>query len=270
MDDFFLRHDVYKDRDADELGGKVNSDSEASDEEPSLPASAADPTGPWSQAKYARQGKRRTFTPATHTGPKGVLTDYRAYKQAKAAERRQNEAVRTAVMNRIAKGHTVPAVAANNPTGLSDNDSDADLSDLSDDEMMKEYCAKRMLEMTMAERDGRPAFGTLQYSDPFGFVDTVDAADARVHVIVHMCDERNQVCVAINHCLEQLCLAYVHTQFLVVDAKQADATFDASDLPIFMVYKGGAQVESLVHVFKQLQGTISTERLASLLSPYLG
>ncbi|OQR91818.1 hypothetical protein ACHHYP_04346 [Achlya hypogyna] len=264
MDDFFLRHDVYKDRDPDEIGGKVNSDSEASDDEPSLPASAADPTGPWSQGRFERQGKRRTFSRSKHTGPKGVITDYKAYKQAKAAERQQNDVMRSAVLNRIAKGAVVPS-RTNNSCGCYSDDDD----DFSDDEMMQEFRAKRMLEMQQAVNHGRPVFGAPQHVDPFAFVDLVDSADARVHVIVHMSDERNQVCIAINNCLETVANDHPHTQFLVVRGVDADASLAPADLPLFLVYQGGQQVESMVQVFRALQGVVTPERLESLLAPYL-
>ncbi|OQS02660.1 hypothetical protein THRCLA_04982 [Thraustotheca clavata] len=266
MDDFFLRHDVIKDRDIDEMGDTVNSDSEASDEEPVLPASAADPSGPWMQERFERQGKRRVFKKSSHTGPKGVITDYKAYKQAKAEERKQNEAMRNAIMTRIAKGCVeISHTECNNLVDNTLSDSD----EFSDDEMMKEYCAKRMLEIKTRLNDTLPVFGTIQHVDTYSFVDLVDAADQRVNVIAHICDERNQVCIAINKCLKELCGICPHTQFLVVNNIEDDTTFQVKDLPIVLVYQGGQQIESFVNVLRELQGIVTLERIKMLLAEYI-
>ncbi|KAF0689145.1 Aste57867_19417 [Aphanomyces stellatus] len=217
MDDFFLRHDVYKDREADELGGKVNSDSEASDDDESLPASVHDPYGPWQeQQNVSKQGKRRQFKKSTFTGPKGVLTDYKAYKKSKAEERHQDAAVREAVLARIAKGHVEPqahVANANNAPGENDRDSDDDLLDeFEDDAVLQNYCAKRVAEIKSAVNSGAPTYGSLTYATAFQFVDFVDDADPRTCVVVHMSDENNYMCAAVNQILEGLSREYPMTQ----------------------------------------------------------
>ncbi|RHY31940.1 hypothetical protein DYB32_003013 [Aphanomyces invadans] len=190
-----------KDRDADELGGKVDSDSEASDNEESLPASVHDPYGPWQeQQDVSKQGKRRQFKKSTFTGPKGVLNDYKAYKQAKAEERAQEVAVREMVLARIAKGYVRPSDSAPpapehsngccNALQNNVHDSDDDLLDeFEDDALLQKYCAKRVAEIQSAVHAGAPTFGTVKYCSAFDFVDLVDAADPRTPVVVHMSDE---------------------------------------------------------------------------------
>ena len=113
MENFFLQHNVLKDRDADELGGRVNSDSEArcagvfyiaifvdsngldSDSDPEEEIServhsVCDPTGPWAQKPVAggdwgrsqsRFGVPKRHFESSHTGPKGVIKDYKAHKR---------------------------------------------------------------------------------------------------------------------------------------------------------------------------------------------
>lgn len=125
MESFFLQHSVQRDRDLDELDGRrINSDSEArcvgsvpcvrhtasrlrscagarrSDAEEEITdhvRSVADPTGPWRQAPVGRDsgwgqpklrvGGRapREFSSA-HTGPKGVISDYKAHKHHQRQE----------------------------------------------------------------------------------------------------------------------------------------------------------------------------------------
>ncbi|KAF4322527.1 hypothetical protein BBO99_00002940 [Phytophthora kernoviae] len=99
MERFFLEHNVMKDRDSDELGGRVNSDSEASDDEEEITDqvhSVADPTGPWAQKAVNGEtwgkptrgyhgGKARNFSSA-NTGPKGVINDYKAHKRYQKEE----------------------------------------------------------------------------------------------------------------------------------------------------------------------------------------
>ncbi|ETW05184.1 hypothetical protein H310_04179 [Aphanomyces invadans] len=281
MDDFFLRHDVYKDRDADELGGKVDSDSEASDNEESLPASVHDPYGPWQeQQDVSKQGKRRQFKKSTFTGPKGVLNDYKAYKQAKAEERAQEVAVREMVLARIAKGYVRPSDSAPpapehsngccNALQNNVHDSDDDLLDeFEDDALLQKYCAKRVAEIQSAVHAGAPTFGTVKYCSAFDFVDLVDAADPRTPVVVHMSDESNGFCVAVNNCLQQLSPEHPRTQFLVVEREEVDPSIRPEDLPIFMVYHGGSQVDTILNVASKLQHRVTVERVALLLHEHI-
>ncbi|KAF0775744.1 hypothetical protein AaE_000556 [Aphanomyces astaci] len=272
MDEFFMRHDVYKDRDADELGGKVHSDSEASDDEESLPASAHDPFGPWQeQQDVSKQGKRRQFKKSSFTGPKGVLTDYKAYKKAKAEERTQDAAVREAVLNRIAKGYVVPAAAPASTSESSSccnnvHDSDDDLVDeFESDAILQTYCAKRVAEIQSAVTLGGPTFGTLTYCSAFDFVDIVDAADHRTRVVVHVSDEQNYLCVAVNNCLHKLSPEHPRTQFLVVQRHDADATIRPNEVPLFLVYQGGVQVDTILNVAAKVNHQVTVDRLALVL-----
>lgn len=115
MEKFFLRHNVLQDRDSDELGGRVNSDSEArcvvprlalrggkesdvclldlvccSDDEEEITErvhSVADPTGPWRQKavdgetwgspRAASAAERGRTSPRRTRGPRGSSTTTR-------------------------------------------------------------------------------------------------------------------------------------------------------------------------------------------------
>ncbi|KAG9407349.1 hypothetical protein AC1031_002079 [Aphanomyces cochlioides] len=272
MDDFFLRHDVYKDRDPDELNGKVNSDSEASDTEESLPASVHDPFGPWQEQSLTKQGKRRNFKKSTFTGPKGVLTDYKAYKKAKAQERAQDEAVRQAVLTRIARGYVDPSQSTTTETVPQEEAQDSDdefLNELEDDTVLQSYCAKRIEEIKSTINAGAPSFGSIKYCSPFEFVDVIDSADPRTCILVHMSDEHNYVCTAVNQCLQQLCAEYPLLQVLVVQRGEVEATIRADDVPIFMLYRSGQQLDTILDVYNKLQGEVMVERLVQLLAEYL-
>ncbi|RHY93717.1 hypothetical protein DYB37_006969 [Aphanomyces astaci] len=219
-----------------------------SDDEESLPASAHDPFGPWQeQQDVSKQGKRRQFKKSSFTGPKGVLTDYKAYQKAKAAERTQDAAVREAVLNRIAKGYVVPAAAPASTSESSSccnnvHDSDDDLLDeFESDAILQTYCAKRVAEIQSAVTLGGPTFGTLTYCSAFDFVDIVDAADHRTRVVVHMSDERHD----------------------------ADATIHPDEVPLFLVYQGGVQIDTILNVAAKVNHQVTVDRLALVLHKYL-
>jgi hypothetical protein len=123
-----------------------------------MPASAHDASSAWKERHVEKQGRRRNFQNSSHTGPKGVLNDYKAHKRGKAEERKRNEGYRAAVLARVAKGHVEPRLAdTTTVTTMNRNShgfkSEEDSDSFSDDDggLMNDYYVKRMAEMKIAQ-----------------------------------------------------------------------------------------------------------------------
>ncbi|ETN06052.1 hypothetical protein PPTG_13864 [Phytophthora nicotianae INRA-310] len=287
MESFFLQHSVLRDRDSDELGGRVNSDSEASDEDEITDRvhSVADPTGPWAQkavdgetwgkpTRGFRGGKARDFASA-NTGPKGVINDYKTHKRYQKQERQRKEAEREAVLTRIAKGATVSSTpSTRDSTAHLDcecdggSDCECDDSDLVDDAFLAQYAEMRVKQMQDAARN-RKVYGELEYITPEQFVALTSKADTDRSMLVHLYHPENYACGLLNSQLELLARKLVHVKFTAMLAKEADASIEMADLPVVLVFCGHQQ-EVVVDVTRRLDGEFTLERVEAFVREQLG
>lgn len=236
MERFFTQHSVLRDRDADELGGRVRSDSEASaasDEDEVSVHSVHDASGPWRQrpvdggawgqpgsAGRAAGRKPRDFR-AQFTGPKGVLNDYKAHKRSVRDERARKELERRAVLTRIAKGATATSSEVGGDQlddGVGDDDCDCDSDcecgdDLVDAAFLRQYQQQRLQELAAAAAR-RPVFGSLAVVSPDEFVGIVDdeRADAQRVLLVHLFHPENYACTLLNTHLATVAQQLPHVQ----------------------------------------------------------
>ncbi|KAG7398194.1 hypothetical protein PHYBOEH_011517 [Phytophthora boehmeriae] len=292
MERFFLEHSVLKDRDPDELGGKVNSDSEASDDGEEITDrvhSVADPTGPWAQKAVNgetwgkptlgyRGGKARDFASA-NTGPKGVINDYKAHKRYQKEERLRKESERQAVLNRIAKGAVSSTTSTQDPTAHIDcecdggSDCECDDSDLLDDAFLAQYSQMRMQQMQDTARS-RKVFGELEYISPEKFITLTSSnegpqSSGDTSLLVHLYHPENYACGLLNTQLELLARKLVHVKFAAMVAKEADASIEMRDLPVMLVFCGQQQ-ETIVDVAQRLDGEFTFERVEAFVHEQLG
>ncbi|KAG2765818.1 hypothetical protein PC129_g3941 [Phytophthora cactorum] len=289
MESFFLQHSVLRDRDPDELGGRINSDSEASDEEEITDRvhSVADPTGPWTQkavdgetwgkpTRGFRGGKARDFA-SSNTGPKGVINDYKAHKRYQQQEHLRKEAERQAVLNRVAKGVTVISnPSTRDPTANLDCECDGDSdcecndNDLVDDAFLAQYAEMRVKQMQEAARS-RKVYGGLEYITPEQFValtSKTDSKDIDSSLLVHLYHPENYACGLLNSQLELLARKLVHVKFTAMMAKEADASIEMADLPVVLVFRGHQQ-EVVVDVARRLDGEFTLERVEAFVKEQL-
>lgn len=291
MESFFLQHSVLRDRDPDELGGRVDSDSEASDDEDEITDrvhSVADPTGPWTQKPVCGEtwgkptrgflgGKARDFASA-NTGPKGVINDYKAHKRYEKQERLRKNAERQAVLNRIAKGASVNFFpSTRGQTAHVDcecdggSDCECDDSDLVDDAFLAQYAEMRVKQMQDAARN-RKIYGELEYITPELFVALTlktNRKESDGDLLVHLYHPENYACGLLNSQLELLARKLVHVKFTAMRAKEADASIEMADLPVVLVFRG-LQQEVVVDVARRLDGEFTLERVEAFVKEQLG
>uniref|UniRef100_H3HCQ3 Phosducin domain-containing protein n=1 Tax=Phytophthora ramorum TaxID=164328 RepID=H3HCQ3_PHYRM len=201
-----------------------------------------------------RGGKGRDFASA-HTGPKGVINDYKAHKRYQKQERTRKEAERQAVLNRIAKGATVSsAPSTQDPTTdlecECDGGSDCEC-DLVDDAFLAQYAELRVKQMQEAARS-RKVF------------------EVGSDMLVHLYHPENYACGLLNTQLELLARKLVHVKFAAMVAKEADASIEMADLPVVLIFRGQQQQEAVVDVGSRLDGEFTLERVQAFVQEQLG
>jgi hypothetical protein len=223
-----------------------------------------------------------------NTGPKGVKADYNEWQKHKEEERSRAEAEREALLLRLVSGATssTPSVsysameaqqalekavrqvhAHQGGGGEDDEQAEEDLLDeLEDDEdaFMEAYRQKRRTEMELHSK--LPTYGKVTSLDAFAFLDRIENADPKVHVIVHMYEDDVRACRALNITLESLAREHKHTDFVCLRKSDTPTGLPCSSLPSLLIYRAGELVETAMAIADQVGATCPKHAVEELLT----
>lgn len=196
-------------------------------------------------------GEDFTSGSATHTGPKGVIQDWRRYKQLETEKRKEQADERMALAKRLAM------TCRTYDDDLKDKEKD-DLDDLEnpdfDDAFLKQYREQRMREMTQQLIQNRPTFGSVIELTRENYVDAIDNESKAVSVVVHVYGHGTPGCDALDGCFQCLAQEYPNVKFCraAASAMKVSYSFCQNGLPALLVYKGGQLVGNFIKVTDQL------------------
>jgi len=201
-----------------------------------------------------------------NTGPKGVVADWRRYKQLETEKRAENERERLALAKKLA---LTCRSEREDKEAQGELDNLEDKLDEEDDEFLKEYMKKRMQEMIESAVINKKHFGhvfTLKNGEDF--LDAVDDLEHRqVQMVIHLFEPNHPGCQAIDGCLQTIAKEYSHVKFCRIQASNAGLSrnFKASGVPALLVYRSG----ELVANFVRLTDTLGDDFYASDLEGFL-
>lgn len=182
---------------------------------------------------------------ASNTGPKGVLEDWRRYKQLEAENRAELAKERIA----LAKKCTLSVIPENEEVKNKKNQEiEAELHELIDEDFLLEYQKKRMEEL-LKQLGKTPKFGeVINLTCQDEFLNTLDKEDVKVTVIIHLYDNKSAACTTMNGCLDVLGVEYPTYKFCKILANVAGLSkhFRVEGLPALLVYKGGQIIGNFV------------------------
>lgn len=199
-----------------------------------------------------------------NTGPKGVIEDWRRYKQLEVEKRKEDERERLDLAKKL---------SLNCRTEREDreiNDEIAKLDEeLEDDEFLQEYIKKRMHEMIESSIINRKQFGhVFELKDGNEFLDTVDNPEFKdVLIVIHIWDRASEPCKAINGCLQTIAKEYSYIRFCRIQASAAGLSqrFKSIGVPALLVYKSGDLIKSFVRLTDALGDDFFASDLESFL-----
>jgi len=188
--------------------------------------------------------------PSGNTGPKGVLQDWRRFKQLEAESREENERERAALAAKLSL--TCKSEREEEEEKARQQREDLELEALLEgDPFLESYMAARMKEMMAATQATSRRFGAV-VDLPSGdsFLHEVDSEDVRVTVVVAIYEAGAQSSMALLGALS--CLAPEHTSVkfckILSDRASLSNRFKASGVPALLVYRGGELVGSWVQL----------------------
>lgn len=200
---------------------------------------------------------------STNTGPKGVIEDWRRFKQLEIEKREENERERI----ELAKKLTMTVQSALDEEREKTAQEDPEFAELLNDEFLLEYQKKRMAEM-MQQRQHNLKFGELiVLKDGGEFLKAIDQEEKSVKVVVHVYEENVDACRAMNACLKVLAKTYDAVKFCAILSSRAGMSrdFKVSGVPALLIYKGGQLVGNFVRLSDDLGNDFCPEDIQGYL-----
>jgi len=146
-----------------------------------------------------------------NTGPKGVIEDWRRYKQLEVEKREIDERERLDLAKKL---------SLNCRSEKEDREINSEIEKLEndlddDDEFLQEYIKKRMHEMIESSIVNRKHFGyVFELKDGDEFLNTVDDPEHKnVLIVIHIWDRGSDACKAVNGCLLTIAKEYNYIKF---------------------------------------------------------
>lgn len=217
---------------------------------------------------------------AVNTGPKGVINDWRKYKQLETEQKREQKKEMEKLIKKLSitcrsnldeekdkekQKHLQDKIRGKLELKEADEDMDAD-----DEEFLEQYRQQRMAEMRMALTGGRRFATVVDIESGEEFLRAVDEEGRSTLVIIHIHEPEVMACQAMDGSL--LCLAqqYPLVKFCRVlgSVVGTSAQFRASALPALLMYRGGELVGNLVRVSDQLGDDFYATDVEGLLQEY--
>lgn len=187
---------------------------------------------------------------STNTGPKGVIEDWRRFKQLEIEKREKNERERIELAKRL----TMTVQSALDEEREKAAQEDPELAELLNDEFLLAYQKKRMQEM-ISQSQHNLKFGELMFlKDGSEFLKAIDQEHKAVKVLVHIYEDNVDACRAMNDSLKVLSKVYDDVKFCAILSSRAGMSrdFKISGVPALLVYKGGQLVGNFVRLSDDL------------------
>lgn len=188
---------------------------------------------------------------ASNTGPKGVLEDWRRFKQLEAENRAELEKERIALAKKLTLS-VKPDREAMQDKQI--EEIEEELEELIDEDFLMEYQKKRMQEL-MTQLQKAPKFGTvitLEKKDHF--LIAIDKEDPKVTVVIHIYNKSSHACETMNGCLEILAADYPAIKFCKISAGITGLSrhFRVEGVPALLIYKAGQVIGNFVQLSTEL------------------
>ncbi|XP_048586616.1 phosducin-like protein [Nematostella vectensis] len=230
-----------------------SSESEGEEEEPA--AASVDNAG-------SLPPNMRLQTPKT--GPKGVIQDFRRYKQLETEHKKEQEEE----LKALAKKFSLSC-----QTSLEDEQEKQLMKELEieEDEFLKQYHLKRLLQMKDEQQQKiamqRHRFGkVIDITSQDEFLAAIDKEPLHVVIVIHLYDQTSS-CVCMNECLNILAQQFPMVKFCRVEADKTgiSKTFRKNGLPALLAYKATHMIGNFV----QLRSILGDDFFASDVESFL-
>ncbi|XP_039249612.2 phosducin-like protein [Styela clava] len=260
MDDKLLGEKVdYYCSSSEDEGNSASGDEGSSDAQESIRSSTKAPTF-IPESRF--DGK------ATQTGPKGVIEDWRRYKQLETEKRERDIMEKDELCRKLAM--TCKSFKEEENDKKQAGKDEFDLSD--DEDFMEYYKKKRIIEMQemVAKKWSKIVFGDVIELNRDNFVDAIEKEDKHVTVIIHIFDDDTPACATVHGCMRILASKYKTVKFCRINTGEArlSSNFLENGLPTIIVYKENLVIGNFVRISDTLGNDFYANDLETFLCEY--
>ncbi|CAF1351749.1 unnamed protein product [Rotaria sordida] len=187
-----------------------------------------------------------------NTGPKGVMEDWRRYKQLETEKRDEQKKEKQALVKKLAitcRSYLDEEEAKKKEQEKAVEDEFFD----ADDEFFKEYRAKLMYQMQHRLLNA-PRFGKQIDLNRENFTNAIDDENKNVTIIVHVYEQSAIGCKTMDNCIQILAEQYPYVKFSRIQASEAQLShnFVKNGCPAILVYRGGELLSSFISITNKL------------------
>ncbi|XP_066502020.1 phosducin-like protein [Hoplias malabaricus] len=217
---------------------------------------------------------------AVNTGPKGVINDWRKYKQLETEQRVEQQKEMERLIKKLSmtcKSNMDEELDKQKQKELQDKINgkvnlrvEEEEEDDDDEAFLQQYRLQRMEEMRRQLSGGRRFERVINITSGEEFLHCIDEEGKSTLVLVHIFEPDVPACQAMEGSL--LCLALQYPQVKFCQAQGSvlgtSALFRSSALPALLLYRGGELVGNLVRVSDQLGEDFYATDVEALLQEY--
>ncbi|XP_028987532.1 phosducin-like [Betta splendens] len=202
--------------------------------------------------------------PANHTGPKGVINDWRKFKLDSADQ--------TVPQNKRELLRQMSSPRDEDKDKLSRKMSSQEYELIQNED---EQCLRRYRKQCMQDMHQRLSFGPKfeevhKLESGESFLEVIQKEHRLTLVVVHIYQDGVKGCEQLNSCLDCLALEYSTVKFCRIDAVATGAAerFSSEVLPALLVYKAGELLGNFLSVTKHFGDEFFATDVESFLNEY--
>ncbi|KAM6962901.1 phosducin b isoform 1-T2 [Aplochiton taeniatus] len=205
--------------------------------------------------------------PVTHTGPKGVINDWRRFK-LESMDQESLPPNKRELLRQMSSPHR----PNDDPRALNRKMSvqEYELIKEDDEKCMKKYRKQCMQEMHESLSFGPKFEGVYELESGEAFLEVIEKEHRHTVVVVHIYKAGVKGCEELNNCLDCLATEYPTVKFCRIDAVSSGASERFSDevLPTLLVYKNGELLGNFLAATQHLNEEFFATDVEAFLNGY--
>ncbi|KAJ7405984.1 Roquin-2 [Willisornis vidua] len=202
---------------------------------------------------------------AVNTGPKGVINDWRRFKQLETEQRQEQRREMERLIKKLSmtcRSHLDDEVDKQKQKELQEKlngkmtlqEYNMIHNDEDDEEFLQHYRKQRMEEMRQQLYSGQQFKQVFEITSGEAFLDTVDKEHKSTLIMIHIYEDDIPGTESLNGCMICLAAEYPTVKFCRVKSSLIGAStrFTNNALPALLVYKAGELIGNFVRITDQL------------------
>ncbi|XP_010221314.1 PREDICTED: roquin-2 isoform X2 [Tinamus guttatus] len=202
---------------------------------------------------------------AVNTGPKGVINDWRRFKQLETEQRQEQRREMERLIKKLSmtcRSHLDEETDKQKQKELQEKingkmtlqEYNMIHNDEDDEEFLQRYRKQRMEEMRQQLHSGQQFKQVFEITSGEAFLDTVDKEHKTTLIMIHIYEDDIPGTESLNGCMICLAAEYPTVKFCRVKSSLigASARFTNNALPALLIYKAGELIGNFVRITDQL------------------